>query len=190
MSGYAGSIISVLLMSMLACGRAATYMDGSVNATRLDAKDSAAVRFVLASGTPGQSQRGFAIRIDSRPALCSRLQQGSASKAGDVSLDLVVLGLAGAAELEPGPYNVILAAESFGVRGSSAAFVAFDASCSNQTHGYEAAGTIFLSSISPAMVKGDFDLNFINGSSVDHVTGAFEAPICTDLNPSDTVCEP
>ena len=40
------------------------------------------------------------------------------------------------------------------------------------------------------MVKGDFDLDFINGSSVDYVTGAFEPPICTDLNPSDTVCEP
>ena len=132
MSAYAGSIISVLLMSMLACGRAATYMDGSVNATRLDAKDSAAVRFVLVSGTPGQSQRGFAIRIDSRPALCSRLQQGSASKGGDVSLDLVVLGTAGAAELEPGPYNVVLAAQSFGVRGSSAAFIAFAQQDPNQ----------------------------------------------------------
>ena len=151
---------------------------------------SAAVPFVVLSGTPGQHQRGFAIRIESRPALCSRLQQGSASKAGDVYLDLVVLGMAGDAELASGPYNVILAAQSFGVRGSSAAFVAFDASCSNQTQGYEAAGTIFLSSISPTMVKGDFDLHFINGSSVDHVTGAFEAPICTHPNPSDTVCEP
>src|SRR5712691_6489029 len=52
------SIVPLLLGCALACGRAATYVDGSVNGVHLDAKDSAAERFTIASGTPGQFQRG------------------------------------------------------------------------------------------------------------------------------------
>jgi len=118
------------------------------------------------------------------------MQQGRPTRADNPYLFLVVVGIPGSSDdVFTGPHDVVLKDQSFDVRGASAAFVAPDSVCVDRTAGYVAAGQIFIESISATTVKGDFSLYFINGGLVDHLTGAFEAPVCTDTKPSDPICQ-
>ena len=59
---------------------------------------------------------------------------------------------------------------------AAAAFTAEDAKCKPTSDEQATHGTITLTQITTTTVAGTFDLTFANG---DHLTGSFEAPVCT-----------
>ncbi len=84
------------------------------------------------------------------------------------SSKVIDLHFRGSGALQPGTYN------AGGSNGLFPQYATFDAKCSSPSGESAGGGSVVVTSVAPT-ITGTFDLFF----NSDHVTGTFDAPICS-----------